>query len=154
MSTTQSDTQLDNATTNVLHDEEEQRDHLIEAYLVVEDEEHSIYDAEEIPIYDATPELPWWRQRRFKILVFVLCISLISLMAAFLAVFLGVTPFGVDASAVTTPEPTTSLSPSSSPHTSPKVSLIIVSNGTSLRFFIQVLSNLMPEFPGLLSEQE
>jgi hypothetical protein len=45
MSTTQSDTQLDNATTNVLHDEEEQRDHLIEVYLVVEDEEKSIYDA-------------------------------------------------------------------------------------------------------------
>jgi hypothetical protein len=38
-STTPSDVPFENTTTNVLHDEEEQSDHLIEAYLVVEVEE-------------------------------------------------------------------------------------------------------------------
>jgi hypothetical protein len=159
MSTTPSDAQYENATTNernnFLHDEENRtEDLLIEAYLVKEDEEQTIYDA--------TPELPWWRQRRTKILLLVLCIMLL-LMAALLAFFLRATPPPPTASPTTSP--TTSMSPSSSPHTSPKVSLVVVSNdvilllhygygGYSRIFLIHYLSNLMPEFPDLLSEQE
>jgi hypothetical protein len=110
MSTTRGDTPLENATTNernsLLHDEEHHNEHLIEAYLVNEDEERTMYDA--------TPELPWWRQRRTKIFIFVICI-LLSLVAALLTFLRGAAP-----------PPATTLSPSSSPHTSPKVSPIVV----------------------------
>jgi hypothetical protein len=125
MSTTPSDAPFENVTTNernnLLNDEESRNEHLlVEAYLVNEDEE--------MTIYDATPELPWWRQRRIKILLLVICIML-SLMAALLAFFLRATPPPTTSSSTTSPSttsPTTSLSPSSSPHTSAKVSLIIV----------------------------
>jgi hypothetical protein len=117
---TRSDAPFENATNNgrnnLLRDEESRNEHgLIEAYLVEEDEEISIYDAT-----PATPELPWWRQRRTKVFILVICI-LLSLLAALLAFFLGATP-----------PPTTSLSPSSSPHTSPKVSLAVVSNDITI----------------------
>jgi hypothetical protein len=88
---------------------------------------------------------------------------MLLLMAALLAFFLRATPPPPTASPTTSP--TTSMSPSSSPHTSPKVSLVVVSNdvilllhygygGYSRIFLIHYLSNLMPEFPDLLSEQE
>jgi hypothetical protein len=100
--------------------------HLIEAYLVEDDE---------LPVYDATPELPWWKQRRFRIMVLLICI-LILLVAVLLAVFLG-----GDTSSSISLETTSSLSRSSypvstpkptlNPHTSPKVSLIVVLNGVA-----------------------
>jgi surface protein len=150
-STTPSDVPFENTTTNVLHDEEEQSDHLIEAYLVVEVEEGEDSSVGggidgRGAIYYATPELPWWKQRRFRIYTTILIsviLILLSLMAALLAVFLAVDPFDVvvgvstpepttslspSSSPVSTPEPSTSLYPSSSSNTSPKVSLIVVSN--------------------------
>jgi hypothetical protein len=120
-STTGSDIPSSNTTADVHH--------LIEAYSVEEDDE--------IPIYDAIQELPsWWRQRRFKILIPIICILLI-VGAALLAVFLGGNPSSSissetttslipSSSPVSTPEPTTSLFPTLSPHTSAKVSLVVV----------------------------
>jgi hypothetical protein len=70
LTTRSSDIPSGNATANA---------HLIEAYLVEE---------EELPIYDATPELPWWKQNRFKTLISLIFILLL-LVAVLLAVFLG-----------------------------------------------------------------
>jgi hypothetical protein len=124
MSTTPSDAQYENATTNesntLLHDEENRNEHLVEAYLVSEDEDRTIYDA--------TPELPWWRQRRIKVFILVICILLISLMAALLA--------PPPPTTLPTTSPTTSMSPSSSPHTSPKVSLIVVFIDITIAFIM------------------
>jgi hypothetical protein len=157
MSTTPSDAPFENATynerNNLLNDEESRNEHLlIEAYLVNEDED--------ILIYDATPELPWWRQRRTRILLLVICI-LLSSMAALLPIFVRDTP---PPTASPTASPTTSMSPSSSPHTSYKVSLSLswmvllllhYEYGCYSRIFlIHYLFNFMPEFPDLLSEQE
>jgi hypothetical protein len=122
-STTRSDIPSSDTTADVHH--------LIEAYLVEEDDE--------IPIYDAIQELPsWWRERRFKILIPIICILLIA-GAALLAVFLGGNPSSSissetttslipSSSPVSTPVPTTSLFPTLSPHTSAKVSLVVFLN--------------------------
>jgi hypothetical protein len=101
--------------------------HMIEAYLV---------EDEELPIYDAMPELPWWKQRRFRIMILLVCILILS-VAALLAVFLKGNPSSSedDPSSSIFLEATSSLSPSSAPsaslfpslnpHTSPKVSLVV-----------------------------
>jgi hypothetical protein len=101
----------DNATAN---------DHLIEAYLV---------EDEQLPVYDATPELPWWKQKRFQTFIFLIGILLL-LVAALLAVFLVGDPSSstsLEATTTLAPSsaPSTSLFPSFYPHTSPKVSLVV-----------------------------
>lgn len=121
MSTTSSDAPATtNTHNNLLHDEEDQNEDLIEAHLVEEDEENTIYDG--------TLELPWWRQRRIKILIYVICILLL-LMAALLAAFLGnntLSSLLFSLAEISTPAPTKSLFPSSSPHISPNVSFFII----------------------------
>ncbi|KAL7504907.1 hypothetical protein ACHAXN_002432 [Cyclotella atomus] len=116
MSTTSSDAPATtNTHNNLLHDEEDQNEDLIEAHLVEEDEENTIYDG--------TLELPWWRQRRIKILIYVICILLL-LMAALLAAFLGnntLSSLLFSLAEISTPAPTKSLFPSSSPHISPNI---------------------------------
>jgi hypothetical protein len=100
--------------------------HLLEAYLVEDNEE------ETIPIYDATPELPWWKQRCFRVIILLMCI-LISSMAALLGVFLAPASSSISLEATTSSAPSsapsTSLFPSLNPHTSPKVSLLCLKNG-------------------------
>jgi surface protein len=92
---------------------------IVEAYLVEEESDEGSNDI----VYEATPlepELPWWKQRRTKVFMIIICVLLIALA---LSVGLGVAssrpnPTANDASAITidmTDDPSVGLLPTKPP---------------------------------------
>ena len=85
--------------------------HIPEAFLV---DDISVYD--ERTLYDATPILPWWKQRRTRVLLGVMFVIVAALVIT-LGVTLSSSPPKRIVTADSTPSPTVSMFPTSSPTT-------------------------------------